>query len=223
MTPERPPGADAIPIARSRPLSRAPGDPSGPRRGQAPLYAALDLGTNSCRMLIAQPKGSQFTSSTAFPRRCSLARGWRRRAGCRGLDGAHGAGAAHLPEEDRKHGVTPDAAGRDRGLPPRPQRPRLHPPGAARDRPAAGDHRRPRKRRGWPSSPARRWSDPDRTASGRRHRRRLDRTGLDRPVGGAPPRPARAIMRLHAGFQPQGEGRLRGWWTGSRCRSASRR
>ena len=24
------------------------------------LYAARDLGTNSCRMLIAQPKGAQF-------------------------------------------------------------------------------------------------------------------------------------------------------------------
>jgi exopolyphosphatase / guanosine-5'-triphosphate,3'-diphosphate pyrophosphatase len=36
--------------------------------------------------------------------------------------------------------ASPDAAGRDRGLPPRPQRARIHPQDPARDRPAAGDH-----------------------------------------------------------------------------------
>ena len=30
------------------------------------LYAALDLGTNSCRMLIAQSKGSQFHVVDSF-------------------------------------------------------------------------------------------------------------------------------------------------------------
>ena len=32
----------------------------------AELYAALDLGTNSCRMLIAQPKGNQFHVVDSF-------------------------------------------------------------------------------------------------------------------------------------------------------------
>jgi len=50
MTPKRPKGAGAFPIPVER-TAPTPPDPSA-------LYAALDLGTNSCRMLIAQPKGS---------------------------------------------------------------------------------------------------------------------------------------------------------------------
>lgn len=34
--------------------------------GNGPLYAALDLGTNSCRMLIATPEGSHFRIVDAF-------------------------------------------------------------------------------------------------------------------------------------------------------------
>jgi len=52
MAPKRPNGAGAFPKAVETPAPNPP-DP-------AQLYAALDLGTNSCRMLIAQPKGSQF-------------------------------------------------------------------------------------------------------------------------------------------------------------------
>ena len=36
------------------------------------LYAALDLGTNSCRMLIAQPKGSQFHVVDSFSKSVQL-------------------------------------------------------------------------------------------------------------------------------------------------------
>ena len=39
---------------------------SGPRRRQA--YAALDLGTNNCRLLIARPSGENFTVIDAFSR-----------------------------------------------------------------------------------------------------------------------------------------------------------
>jgi len=38
----------------------------------AVLYAALDLGTNSCRMLIAQPKGSQFHVVDSFSKSVQL-------------------------------------------------------------------------------------------------------------------------------------------------------
>ena len=38
----------------------------------APLYAALDLGTNSCRMLIAQPKGAHFDIVDAFSKSVRL-------------------------------------------------------------------------------------------------------------------------------------------------------
>lgn len=42
------------------------------------LYAALDLGTNSCRMLVAQPKGSQFHVIDSFSKSVQLGRGLAR-------------------------------------------------------------------------------------------------------------------------------------------------
>ena len=58
MAPQRPKGAGAFPKPVESPVPNTP-DP-------AELYAALDLGTNSCRMLIAQPKGSQFHVVDSF-------------------------------------------------------------------------------------------------------------------------------------------------------------
>ena len=43
------------------------------------LYAALDLGTNSCRMLIAQPKGSQFHVVDSFSKTVQLGLGLEQR------------------------------------------------------------------------------------------------------------------------------------------------
>jgi exopolyphosphatase/guanosine-5'-triphosphate,3'-diphosphate pyrophosphatase len=81
MTPERPTRADAT-DARVETRGEAPAgspapDPSalpdpGPATGEVPLYAALDLGTNSCRMLIAQPTGSQFTIIDSFSKTVQL-------------------------------------------------------------------------------------------------------------------------------------------------------
>ena len=75
MTPERPPGADAIPKADS--ISVAPSvEPSAPPADPTmQLYAALDLGTNSCRMLIAQPRGSQFQVLDSFSKTVQLGAG----------------------------------------------------------------------------------------------------------------------------------------------------
>ncbi len=67
MTPERPMGAGAFPKAVERPASPKP-DP-------AELYAALDLGTNSCRMLIAQPRGTQFVVVDSFSKTVQLGSG----------------------------------------------------------------------------------------------------------------------------------------------------
>ncbi|NRP26327.1 Guanosine-5'-triphosphate,3'-diphosphate pyrophosphatase [Aliiroseovarius sp. xm-m-379] len=67
MTPKRPNGAGAFPKAVATPAPKSP-DPSG-------LYAALDLGTNSCRMLIAQPKGSQFHVVDSFSKSVQLGKG----------------------------------------------------------------------------------------------------------------------------------------------------
>ncbi|MDA8585241.1 Ppx/GppA family phosphatase [Rhodobacteraceae bacterium] len=45
------------------------------RPDPAELYAALDLGTNSCRMLIAQPKGNQFHVVDSFSKSVQLGQG----------------------------------------------------------------------------------------------------------------------------------------------------
>lgn len=75
MAPKRPKGAGALP-------KNGPFD--GPKTVESPapkppvsdeLYAALDLGTNSCRMLIAQPKGSQFHVIDSFSKSVQLGAG----------------------------------------------------------------------------------------------------------------------------------------------------
>ncbi|MBR9762943.1 MAG: Ppx/GppA family phosphatase [Rhodobacteraceae bacterium] len=70
MAPRRPKGAGAFPKPVESPASKPP-DPSE-------LYAALDLGTNSCRMLIAQPKGSQFHVVDSFSKSVQLGSGLER-------------------------------------------------------------------------------------------------------------------------------------------------
>jgi len=67
MTPKRPNGAGAFPIPVEHPVPKPPDTTS--------LYAALDLGTNSCRMLIAQPKGSQFHVVDSFSKSVQLGQG----------------------------------------------------------------------------------------------------------------------------------------------------
>src|SRR4028118_218272 len=67
MAPRRPESAGAFPIAVESPAPERP-DP-------ATLYAALDLGTNSCRMLIAQPKGSGFHVVDSFSKSVQLGQG----------------------------------------------------------------------------------------------------------------------------------------------------
>lgn len=62
-------------------MSEAPGAPGAERRdrsgpgGEAPCYAALDLGTNNCRLLIATPAGANFRVVEAFSRIVRLGEG----------------------------------------------------------------------------------------------------------------------------------------------------
>jgi exopolyphosphatase/guanosine-5'-triphosphate,3'-diphosphate pyrophosphatase len=70
MAPKRSKGAGAYPKAVETPAPEKP-DP-------ATLYAALDLGTNSCRMLIAQPKGSGFHVVDSFSKSVQLGSGLER-------------------------------------------------------------------------------------------------------------------------------------------------
>ena len=67
MAPKRPKGAGAF-LKPVEPPAPAEPDPTA-------LYAALDLGTNSCRMLIAQPKGSQFHVVDSFSKSVQLGLG----------------------------------------------------------------------------------------------------------------------------------------------------
>lgn len=72
MTPKRPAGGGALP-------GLAPVEPTAPARPDpAELYAALDLGTNSCRMLVAQPKGNQFHVIDSFSKSVQLGSGLER-------------------------------------------------------------------------------------------------------------------------------------------------
>lgn len=66
-------GRHLIPVA-SAPIA-TPNPSVLSRPDPADLYAALDLGTNSCRMLIAQPKGSQFHVVDSFSKSVQLGHG----------------------------------------------------------------------------------------------------------------------------------------------------
>lgn len=70
MAPKRSNGAGAFPKPVESPAPNSQ-DPHA-------LYAALDLGTNSCRMLIAQPKGSQFHVVDSFSKSVQLGLGLER-------------------------------------------------------------------------------------------------------------------------------------------------
>ena len=70
MAPKRSKGAGALERKQSTALSPAP---VSSRSND--LYAALDLGTNSCRMLIAQPKGAGFHVVDSFSKSVQLGAG----------------------------------------------------------------------------------------------------------------------------------------------------
>ena len=56
--------------------SAAPGSaPDALLRGKSPVYGALDLGTNNCRLLLATPKGAGFQVIDAFSRIIRLGEG----------------------------------------------------------------------------------------------------------------------------------------------------
>ena len=67
MAPKRPLGAGALPKPVEGTASSKPDRP--------PLYAALDLGTNSCRMLIARPDGEQIKVVDSFSKPVQLGAG----------------------------------------------------------------------------------------------------------------------------------------------------
>ena len=72
MAPLRPIGADAIPASVMAPMILQVEPSLLVTTGAGRLYAALDLGTNSCRMLIAEPRGSQFHVVDSFSKTVQL-------------------------------------------------------------------------------------------------------------------------------------------------------
>mgnify|MGYP000206045602 CR=1 FL=1 len=70
MAPRRSKGSGGFPKAVEPPVPAEPNPDA--------LYAALDLGTNSCRMLIAQPKGSGFHVVDSFSKSVQLGTGLER-------------------------------------------------------------------------------------------------------------------------------------------------
>ncbi|MGR3434947.1 MAG: Ppx/GppA phosphatase family protein [Shimia sp.] len=75
MAPQRSGNAGAIPVTRGAVRPPAVEPPALPQAKLPPLYAALDLGTNSCRMLIARPKGNQFEVVDSFSKAVQLGSG----------------------------------------------------------------------------------------------------------------------------------------------------
>ncbi len=77
MTPERPQAADAkeLAVEASKGASRRSYPSAAEKTRPGGLYAAVDLGTNSCRMLIAEPRGSQFHVLDSFSKTVQLGAG----------------------------------------------------------------------------------------------------------------------------------------------------
>lgn len=67
---EKPAKNGAIPTGKRKPHFTANRHGKSPNKGPRPnqAYAALDLGTNNCRLLIARPSGANFTVIDAFSR-----------------------------------------------------------------------------------------------------------------------------------------------------------
>jgi len=103
---------------RPRRMDEAIRNPPGRARSRGPLYAALDLGTNDCRLLIARPHESTASAcSTASPASSASAEGlsatgqalrrgdgaprWRRSSLCRDQLRRARAEAASAPDRDR--------------------------------------------------------------------------------------------------------------------------
>jgi exopolyphosphatase/guanosine-5'-triphosphate,3'-diphosphate pyrophosphatase len=74
------PAADRTPsagpsFANGRPAWRPGRRNAWPRRDRGPFYAALDLGTNNCRLLVAEPNGETFRVVDSFSRIVRLGEG----------------------------------------------------------------------------------------------------------------------------------------------------
>ena len=178
MSAPRPEGTEAASF-----VSRAP-----PFR----IYAALDLGTNNCRLLIARPgHGGLSRHRRVFAHRSARRRPVAYRAAVRGGDRAHHGGPESLPRQDARARRHPRAAGGDRSLPRRRQRRAVPARSARSPRTSSGD-RRPRDRGLFGRGRLRRTHRRRRRGDGAvRHRRRLLGNRLDDARGRTAPAASR--------------------------------
>jgi len=73
--PSRPDAATGSPDPRGDADRRRDNGPNTARRSRGPVYAALDLGTNNCRLLIARPHDGGFRVLDGFTRIVRLGEG----------------------------------------------------------------------------------------------------------------------------------------------------
>ena len=109
MAPKRPSGAGAFPKPVESPAPKKRPNPTD-------LYAALDLGTNSCRMLIAQPKGNQFHVVDSFSKSVQLGAGLERTGRLNRGSMQRTVQALRVPTKTEIPSRQTHAIGRDRGL-----------------------------------------------------------------------------------------------------------
>ena len=104
--------------------------PNEPRRFAGPAFAALDLGTNNCRMLVAAPSGDGFRVLDSFSRIVRLGEGLHRTGQLSaGGDGSGAGGAAGLRGAAGAAPGAQAARHRHRGVPARGQWRRVPRPG----------------------------------------------------------------------------------------------
>ena len=113
-------------------------------------YAALDLGTNNCRLLIARRAGGGFRVVDAFSRIVRLGEGLAASGGLSEAAMARTIEALRIcAGKIGQRKVVARPLCRDRGVPARRQLPRLPGPGARGDRASRSRSSRPPRRRGW--------------------------------------------------------------------------
>ena len=187
------------------------GSPVG---GDGAVLAALDLGTNNCRLLVARPRGDG-ASASSMPSRASSgwARGWRRAAPLRRGDGrGRSMRSRSAPTRCAAHGVA-----RARSVATEACRRAANCAefiGRVGARPASRSRSSPRRRRRGSSSPAaRRCSIRAALRAGLRYRRRLDRAGLARAGGRRAARSSICHSLPHGRRHPD-----RALWRAAACR-----
>ena len=177
--------------------------------GSAPLYAALDLGTNSCRMLIAQPMGSQFVIVDSFSKTVQLGVGLEATGRLSRASMQRTIQALRICEKKIEAAQACCGCVWSRPKPAAaPAMPGTFIRQVRRETGLTLDIIAPEEEARFAViSCAPLVSPSTEQLAGRRYRRWIDRAGLDRPVGGAVRKPAEGDhAAAYVGFNAQGEG-----------------